>query len=49
MALIITGIGGLCLLVGLIIVGHIVGSYDLGAVLAAGDRIRSHDLYVPAL
>ncbi|MGA7882837.1 MAG: monovalent cation/H+ antiporter subunit A, partial [Terrimicrobiaceae bacterium] len=49
MALIITGIGGLCLLVGLIIVGHIVGSYDLDAVLAAGDRIRSHDLYVPAL
>ena len=49
MALLITGTGGLCLLVGLAIVGHIVGSYDLDAVLAAGDQIRSHDLYVPAL
>ncbi len=49
MALIITGIGGLCLLIGLIIVGHIVGSYDLDAVLTAGDKIREHDLYVPAL
>ena len=49
MALIITGAGGLCLLVGLIIIGHIVGSYDLDAVLASGDLIRSHDLYAPAL
>jgi multicomponent K+:H+ antiporter subunit A len=49
MALLITGTGGLCLLVGLIIVGHIVGSYDLDAVLAAGDRVRSHELYAPAL
>lgn len=49
MALTITGIGGFCLLVGLILVGQIVGSYDLDAVLAAGDRIRSHELYTPAL
>ena len=49
MALIVTGGGGLCLLVGFIIVGHIVGSYDLDAVLAAGDLIRLHDLYLPAL
>ncbi len=49
MALTITGIGGLCLLVGLIIIGHIVGSYDLDVVLASGDAIRNHDLYVPAL
>ncbi|SEQ51241.1 monovalent cation/H+ antiporter subunit A [Nitrosomonas ureae] len=49
MALIITGIGGLCLLVGLLIIGHIVGSYDLDVVLAAGDKIREHELYVPAL
>lgn len=49
MALIITGIGGLCLLVGLIIVGYIVGSYNLDIVLAAGNTIREHDLYVPAL
>jgi multicomponent K+:H+ antiporter subunit A len=31
------------------VVGHIVGSYDLDTVLASGDRIRSHALYVPAL
>src|SRR5690606_11518129 len=41
--------GGLCLLVGLLIVGHIVGSYDLDVVLASGNKIREHELYVPAL
>ncbi|MBN9033627.1 monovalent cation/H+ antiporter subunit A [Rhizobium sp. YJ-22] len=49
MALTVTGIGGLCLLVGLLIVGHIVGSYDLDRVLAAGDQIKGHALYLPAL
>ncbi len=49
MSLIITGTGGLCLLAGLILVGHIVGSYDLDRVLAAGDTIREHELYVPML
>jgi multicomponent K+:H+ antiporter subunit A len=49
MALTVTGTGGLCLLVGLILVGHIVGSYELEDVLASGDLIRNHDLYVPAL
>ena len=29
--------------------GHIVGSYDLDAVLAAGDAVRAHPLYPPAL
>jgi multicomponent K+:H+ antiporter subunit A len=49
MALIITGAGGLGLLVGLVLIGHIVGSYDLDVVLASGDAIRDHALYVPAL
>ncbi|WP_337183568.1 monovalent cation/H+ antiporter subunit A [Shinella sp.] len=49
MALTITGIGGFCLLAGLIVLGHIAGSYDLDAVLAAGDRIKAHPLYVTAL
>jgi len=49
MALTITGIGGLALLAGVLIIGHIVGSYDLDAVLASGDAIREHGLYVPAL
>jgi len=45
MALLITGTGGLALLAGVLIAGHIVGSYELDAVLAAGDRIRAHPLY----
>jgi len=49
MALIITSAGGLCLFAGVLILGHIVGSYDLDRVLAAGAAIRSHSLYVPAL
>jgi multicomponent K+:H+ antiporter subunit A len=49
MALAITGGGGLCLLAGVLLIGHIVGSYQLNAVLAAGDQIRAHALYVPAL
>ncbi len=49
MALTITGTGGLCLLVGLMLIGHVVGSYDLDVVLASGDTIRTHPLYVPIL
>ena len=49
MALTITATGGLALFAGVLVLGHIVGSYDLDAVLAAGDRIREHALYLPAL
>lgn len=49
MALIVTSAGGLCLFAGVLLIGRIVGSYDLDEVLAAGDLIRAHDLYVPAL
>jgi multicomponent K+:H+ antiporter subunit A len=49
MALTITGIGGFCLLIGLLLIGNIVGSYDLDKILVAGDVIRGHSLYVPAL
>ncbi|KPA87880.1 multisubunit potassium/proton antiporter [Pseudomonas asplenii] len=45
MALTVTGAGGLCLLAGVLILGHVVGSYELDAVLAAGDKIRAHALY----
>ncbi|WLG54560.1 monovalent cation/H+ antiporter subunit A [Pseudomonas extremorientalis] len=45
MALMVTGAGGLCLLAGVILLGHIVGSYDLDQVLAAGEQIRAHSLY----
>jgi multicomponent K+:H+ antiporter subunit A len=49
MALTITATGGLALFAGVLVLGHIVGSYELDAVLAAGDRIRDHALYLPAL
>jgi multicomponent K+:H+ antiporter subunit A len=49
MALVITSGGGLCLFAGVLLIGRIVGSYDLDQVLAAGDLIRSHELYLPAL
>mgnify|MGYP001178251789 CR=1 FL=1 len=49
MAFTVTATGGLCLLAGVLILGHIVGSYDLDVVLAARDQIQSHALYLPAL
>lgn len=49
MALIITGGGGLALLAGVLLLGHVVGSYNLTDVLAAGELIRGHDLYLPIL
>ncbi|HRX89768.1 MAG TPA: monovalent cation/H+ antiporter subunit A [Steroidobacteraceae bacterium] len=49
LALTVTGLGGLALLAGLLIIGQIVGDYSLDAVLAAGDQIRANSLYIPAL
>ena len=49
MALTVTGAGGLALLGGVLLLGHIAGSYELDVVLAAGDRIRAHPLYLPML
>src|SRR5690606_23329489 len=41
MALTVTSLGGFCLLFGVIIVGRIVGSYDVDIVLASGEAIRA--------
>ncbi len=49
MALTVTATGGFCLLAGVILLGQMAGSYDLDVVLHAGDRIRSHPLYLPSL
>lgn len=49
MAFTVTTLGGLCLLAGVLVLGHIVGSYELQTVLGAGALIREHDWYVPAL
>ena len=40
MALVVTATGGLCLMVAMILIGQIVGSYQLDDVLAAGGRYR---------
>ena len=49
MALAVTGAGGLALFAGVLLLGYIVGSYNLSDVLVAGDLIRGHDLYLPIL
>ncbi len=49
MALAVTGGGGLALLAGILLIGHIVGSYELSTVLVSGDLIRAHALYPVAL
>ena len=45
MALMITGAGGLALLAGALLLGDIVGSFNLSVILASGDEIRAHSLY----
>jgi len=45
MALIITGTGGLALFVAVMLIGHIVGSYELDAVLASGRTLVDSPLY----
>ena len=49
MALVVTSAGGLCLFAGALLLGRIAGSYDLDAVLGAGELIRAHKLYLAAL
>ena len=49
MAFTVTASGGLALLAGVLILGHIAGSLDLHVVLAAGDVVRAHALYPLAL
>ncbi|WP_332684168.1 monovalent cation/H+ antiporter subunit A [Bosea sp. (in: a-proteobacteria)] len=48
-ALTVTAAGGLCLLAGMLLLGHIVGSYDLDVVLASGQKIVAHPLYLTTL
>ncbi|MBB6336344.1 multicomponent K+:H+ antiporter subunit A [Xanthomonas arboricola] len=49
MAFVLTAGGGLALLGGILMIGRIVGSFQLDAVLAAGDLIRASPLYPYAL
>jgi len=45
MALTVTGCGGLALIGGMLLIGQIVGTFELTAILASGDLIRSSPLY----
>jgi multicomponent K+:H+ antiporter subunit A len=49
MALTVTGMGGLALIAGMLILGQIVGSYDLSVILQNRELIQADPLYVPAL
>ncbi len=49
MALTVTATGGLCLLAGVLVLGHIVGSYELDHVLVAGELVRGDPLYLTVL
>jgi len=49
MALTITGAGGLALLAGFLLLGHIAGTYRISVLLLAGEVVRAHSLYVPTL
>ena len=49
MALAVTGGGGLALLAGILLLGHIAGSFELSEILVRGEAIRAHALYAPML
>lgn len=49
MALTVTGLGGLAMIGGMLILGEIVGSYDLSVILLNRDLIQADPLYIPAL
>src|SRR5690606_23220541 len=49
MALIVTGAGGLAMLAGVLLLGHVAGSYDLDVVLHSGDVVREHPWYLAIL
>ena len=49
MALTVTGMGGLAMIAGMLILGQIVGSYDLSVILQNRDLIQADPLYLTAL
>lgn len=48
-ALLVTGAGGLALLVGLLLLGQAGGSLELSVLLGQGQGVRGHALYLPIL
>lgn len=48
-ALLVTGTGGLAMLLGFLLLGNIVGSFRISDLLAAGELLRAHPHYPVAL
>lgn len=48
-ALLVTGTGGLVMLAGMIILGSVVGSFEIAEILGSGDMIREHPWYMAIL
>ncbi len=48
-ALLVTGGGGLALLVGFILLGQVAGTFDLGELALLGSEVQGSALYVPIL
>ncbi|EYD13248.1 NADH-Ubiquinone/plastoquinone (complex I), various chains family protein [Acinetobacter baumannii 44362_2] len=49
MALTITGMGGLAMLGGFVLLGQITGTYEINDIVGMKDLIQSHYLFVPTL
>lgn len=49
MALAVTGLGGLAMIAGMLILGNITGSYDLSVILTQKEAIQASPMYLPAL
>ncbi len=49
MALLVTALGGLALLAGLLMLGNIAGTYTISAMVDSAGEIQNHALYLPAL
>lgn len=48
-ALIVTGVGGLVMLVGLLLLGQVAGSFQISTILDQGEIIQSSPFYLPVL
>ncbi|WP_180135983.1 monovalent cation/H+ antiporter subunit A [Acinetobacter sp. YH12070] len=49
MALTITGMGGLCMLGGFVLLAQITGTYQIDQILTMSSQIQQHSLFVPTL
>ena len=48
-ALLVTGLGGLAMLAGFLLLGMAAGSFELGVLLQSGGGVSGHPLYLPIL